>query len=88
MQKAWVQCELEFIPKHLSGSDWHKWCSERGIHPTGDNWQSNRGGWIPAMDIYLRGADFLLYFEGRMVDVAYKDDVKNGIIKVEEEATV
>ena len=64
--------QLERIPKLDSGSpEWAAWCKQRGFDPLA----SGRRAWCNDIRTYLRGAEYLVYSDGGLVDAVDGSEV-------------
>ena len=64
---------VEAIPKMKPTSDaWAEWCRDRGLDPV---W-SGRRAWCDDARTYIRGADYLRWSGGRVVDVLHSDEIE------------
>ena len=73
---AYMEVELEDIPgrREASQEEWEKWCEDHDFTCLGNHAESRRA-WISSLSTYIRGAAWLVYSDGGLVDLAYKDDV-------------
>ena len=68
---AWLRVEAEPVPDHHPASrEWDVWCRERSLDPL----NSGRRAWIDSLRTYLRDANYLLYADGILIDIARRGD--------------
>ena len=63
------------VPKK-NGKKWNAFCEKHGIHQLG----GPRRGWWGEAGTYIRGADYLLFYDGMPVDVAFQREIDEGEI--------
>lgn len=82
---AWLKVECEAVPDRdaVSDDEWREWCEARGFDALG-GW--GRGAWISEIGTYLRGARWLVYADGALVDLADEHDLADGRIAFADDA--
>lgn len=58
---AFVAVRAERIPP--PDKDWNRWCLKRGLIAT----HGARRAWAPALQDYLNDAEYLVYYEGKLI---------------------
>ena len=64
-ERATIEVEIERVPD-IEGPEWYEWCRERGFDPL----NGDRKAWIGECRTYLRGAAYLVYWQGMLIGPA------------------
>lgn len=72
---VYLECQVERIPgeDEVSPKEWLDWCTARGIDPLG----GGRRAWWSEISTYIRGADYIVYFDGTPIDVIGKESLSD-----------
>ena len=79
---AWLKVEADSVPDAdvMAPEEWRARRDSGGFYVIGKN---GRGAWISEIHTYLRGAKWLNYVDGGLVDLADEYDVADGRIAFE-----
>ena len=74
LRRARIAVEAEPVPTQgaIDPDAWVEWCELRGFDPL----NGGRRAWIQSLETYLRGAEYLLYREGQLIDLAYEQELE------------
>lgn len=70
-----LRVEVERIPSpdQVTAEQWEEWCDAHGMRTLGPE---GRRAWIDSLSTYLRGAEFLVYHEGALIDICDADSLE------------
>ena len=70
-----LRVEVERVPAHdqVTAEQWEEWCDAHDMRTLGPE---GRRAWIDTLSTYLRGAEFLVYREGELIDICEADDLE------------
>lgn len=73
-EKRLLPVEVERVPTpaEVTAEQWEKWCDAHGMRTLGPE---GRRAWIDTLSTYLRGAEYLVYRVGELIDICYADDL-------------
>lgn len=65
-----LEITYEPIPDRmlLTAKEWREWCDDRDFYCLG-NHAGSRGAWIDELKTYIRAGAYLIYRDGRLVDI-------------------
>lgn len=77
---AWLNVKADPVPDAdaVSNAAWRDWCQSKGFDDLGK--EGGRRAWMPQLSTYLRGAKWLIYADGLLIDTADEHDVATGRI--------
>lgn len=70
---AYLEVQVERVPdlKTMTDDELRVWVVAKGFHRAG----APKYAWIPQLDCFIRGADYLVYIDGELADTALEEDV-------------
>ena len=73
-EKRLLRVEVERVPTpdQVTAQQWEEWCDARGMRTLGP---AGRRAWIDTLSTYLRGAEYLVYREGELIDICDADSL-------------
>ena len=69
-----LKCELVKIPEGWESEDFYTFCKEHGV--TAIN--SDRRGWYHELNLYIRGASHVIYWDGEAIGLIDQSDIDDG----------
>lgn len=69
-----LQVEVERVPTpdQVTAEEWEEWCGAHGMRTLGP---TGRRAWIDQLSTYLRGAEYLVYHDGALIDICDDDSL-------------
>ena len=70
-----LRVEVERVPAYdqVTAEEWEKWCDAHGMRTLGPE---GRRAWIDSLSTYLRGAEYLVYHDGELIDICDADSLE------------